>query len=256
MGSEAGSVWGLEILHRATTVDSLLAPALSILAGDRECALRLFPFEKPCRDKTNTIIRLTLSAYCAILSDIGAYMSDGPHKSLPMTRKWKKVAELADNSAFDIKDVAIATDCAIENDWKHEGCAGLIEKMKVLMDTPTLFPNGQFESLRNMVVGKPLGGFILDSLSFAIDSGLSGLEALSKAVSMAVVDRSERAIRQVQEHYIRKSNFHRSYKVTSRISNGIRELGLEKLASRLLNPSSSRPQPRMKRTGLDEGIRL
>src|ERR1700730_3766531 len=47
-------------------------------------------------------------------------MSDGPHRSLPMRRGWKRVAESADNHAFGTDEIRDAILPALEEDCRGE----------------------------------------------------------------------------------------------------------------------------------------
>ena len=47
-------------------------------------------------------------------------MSDGPHKSLPMRRGWKKFSARADKAVFERDQVADAVGPALEGDWKQD----------------------------------------------------------------------------------------------------------------------------------------
>ena len=47
-------------------------------------------------------------------------MSDGPHRSLPMRRPWKTVAECADNAAFEVDEIREAIVPALEQDCRRE----------------------------------------------------------------------------------------------------------------------------------------
>src|SRR5713101_9857445 len=47
-------------------------------------------------------------------------MSDGPHRSLPMRKGWKRVAESADNDAFGTDEIRDAILPALEEDCRGE----------------------------------------------------------------------------------------------------------------------------------------
>ena len=53
-------------------------------------------------------------------------MSDGPHRSLPMRPRWKKVAEYAGNEAFPLEDICDAIVVAVEWDWRKDVSPGLV----------------------------------------------------------------------------------------------------------------------------------
>ncbi|MGE3712096.1 MAG: hypothetical protein AB7G35_20820, partial [Hyphomicrobiaceae bacterium] len=45
-------------------------------------------------------------------------MSDGPHRSLIMSKAWKRLAERADIKAFDPAEVCAAVPTALAEDWR------------------------------------------------------------------------------------------------------------------------------------------
>ena len=62
-------------------------------------------------------------------------MSDGPHRSLPMRRGWKHVAERGDKPAFTTEDIAEAIVPALD------GTAALRSARNSSTRSPKLFPN-------------------------------------------------------------------------------------------------------------------
>jgi predicted transcriptional regulator of viral defense system len=118
----------------------------------------------------------------------------------------------------------------------------------------SLFPDMQFNVLRQKTAGKPMAVTLIDCLEHAVYSGLSGINALNKAVTSVVVDKTNRAMAQIREHYTRKSKVSLSNDVIDRLSRGLQEIGFEKLAQKFLS-FDSQPFPKhSKRTGLDDGV--
>lgn len=46
-------------------------------------------------------------------------MSDGPHRSLPMRKHWKDLAERADKAAYSATDVAEALPVALQKEFRE-----------------------------------------------------------------------------------------------------------------------------------------
>lgn len=63
---------------------------------------------------------LTFSRILGKLSTSETFMSDGPHRSLPMGRRWKKLAECLDNASFSVDDLCERRDSAIIGEFKRE----------------------------------------------------------------------------------------------------------------------------------------
>src|SRR5258708_5420659 len=74
-------------------------------------------------------------------------MSDGPHRSLPMRRHWKALAERAAKAAYAPDDVCESLPYAL----KKEILEGPVRKIREIMSGDTLFPSmriEQFNALR------------------------------------------------------------------------------------------------------------
>ena len=186
-------------------------------------------------------------------------MSDGPHRSLKMSRSWKKVAECADNPAYNLENISEAIVPAINDDWRKEVSAKLVNSIRDVLGEDLLFPNDtaiQLESLRKISAGRPLGSILIDYTIQAVLSGISGDKALQGATLNALIDRAARCARQVEEHYFRESTSPRSVNVRSRIEQGILGANFGSLASRLLDPDSKPAHRSKKHDGLDDGIAL
>ena len=61
-------------------------------------------------------------------------MSDGPHRSLPMKRNWKSVAERADKHSFDVADISAAMIPALAGDCRDEIRPGLIDRVRGIVE--------------------------------------------------------------------------------------------------------------------------
>jgi hypothetical protein len=67
-------------------------------------------------------------------------MSDGPHKSLPMKRSWRRVAECADKRSFTVEEVARALAPALEQDCRDELRPEFVRSLRRVVEEPSLFP--------------------------------------------------------------------------------------------------------------------
>jgi hypothetical protein len=184
-------------------------------------------------------------------------MSDGPFRSLPMSPRWKKVAEFANNSAASRDDISLAVESAIQQEWKRDVPPDLIEKIKEEISQPNLFGEPDFEKLRRIATGKPIANSILNYLNNIGYSDTPSNEILINAITQSIVERSARALRQIQEHCIRRAEADRSFMVGGRITQALREIGYDKLAQKLLDPKAMESSKKMfKKTGLDDGVKI
>lgn len=57
-------------------------------------------------------------------------MSDGPHRSLPMRKGWKKLAERGDGRLHTAEQVREAVPLALADDWRAEGCDHFMKQVR------------------------------------------------------------------------------------------------------------------------------
>ena len=185
-------------------------------------------------------------------------MSDGPHRSLPMRRGWKRVAECGANRAFAPEDVSQRIAPALEEDCRAELVPGFIDSLHARYGS--LFRNqieAELESLRE-VAGPGVGRVILEHAIHLAANGETGADAPLKAVKNGLMDRAQRCSRQVEEHYLRKSSDRKAQQVRSRVDDGISQAApaVESLARKILKIDPASPDRPKKQNGLDDGVRF
>jgi len=186
-------------------------------------------------------------------------MSDGPHRSLPMRRPWKTVAEYADNAAFEVEEIREFILPALENDCQREIRREFLDDLrKVCADQEaSLFKTNMrpvLEGLRRTAnVGMEC--LVLDHAIHAAANGTSGRVA-EKAVGQALNDRGASGIKQVEEHYLRKSSAKRAHNVRDRMEQAVTGTDFESMARRLLDGRQKSARKPSKRQGLDDGVKL
>ena len=189
-------------------------------------------------------------------------MSDGPHRSLPMSRGWKQLARRAANKAFSPVEVRDALPAALQQDWRGEVPERLCKLVQnVLNDNQgSLFEDQRvhgLEALRRETAGRTLGKAYLDYAIQAVMHGLGGKDAIAQAAANAIGDRAARGARQVEEHYLRKSTHARASHVRERIESGVIQSDFAAIAGRLVGiDTSDQPLAPVKNTALDDGVRL
>src|SRR5947207_4767348 len=166
-------------------------------------------------------------------------MCDGPHKSLPMRAGWKKFAERADKAAFEPEQVAGAAIPALEDDWDEDVARNLGALREIVGDARqlTLFGGANtaaLEALKRLNPGNSLWRTVVDGVAQAIADGQTGEEALLRGTTAALLDRGARAIRQVEEHYLRRAGESRALNVRTRMEDGMSRAPIETLGRRML----------------------
>ena len=67
-------------------------------------------------------------------------MSDGPHKSLPMRKPWKGVAEVADSLASPISEIIPRLLNALSADWREEVSPRLLSLLRNTLNAADQLP--------------------------------------------------------------------------------------------------------------------
>ena len=189
-------------------------------------------------------------------------MSDGPYKSLPMSRKWKQVAERIHNEAYSPEQVCDALSTALAEDWRRQIPESLVNKVQIVLSNgqTDLFCDQniqELEALRGEVSGCPLASVFLDYVTQAVAKGTSGEDALLGSTCQAITELAARDLRQVEEHYYREPSLNGVTDVRHRAQEAIGKLDTVAIAHQFLGIGKSQhPRTLAKHTGLDDGVPL
>lgn len=189
-------------------------------------------------------------------------MSDGPHRSLPLGRRWKKVAELLDNSSFSIDEVRERLNAALLSDFADAVPDTLMTAMRSVLcdsDQGSLFAGNknEIENLRTLTGGSPLGGLIIDCAIGAVSAGQVGEQALVSAIAEASQEWSDRHCRGMDEHYQRKAGAARATDFRTRVNSMLDGHSLSEVANRLVVGGKAMViKAPKKNSGLDQGVSL
>lgn len=187
-------------------------------------------------------------------------MSDGPHRSLPMRKHWKDLAERADKAAYSATDVAEALPVALQKEFR-EAPFELLKEAFGVGEKASLFQScapEQLDALRAACPGSAAGNALIDCAKEALANGLTGREACQSATEAALEMCSRSAFRGIEEHYYREAPAHNARFVRGRLDEARGACDYSGLASTLLNRSGPKPPAGSlsKRSGLDEGPEL
>jgi len=188
-------------------------------------------------------------------------MSDGPHRTLPMRRPWKTVAECADNGAFEVEEIRGTILPALENDCRREMRREFLDSIsRICADQEaSLFKTDIRPALEGMRRTANVGMecLVLDHAIRTAANGTSGRGVAEKALSQALKDRGASGIKQVEEHYLRKSNAKRAHNVRNRMEQAVTGADTDSVARGLLDGRQKNAAPKPpKRQGLDDGVKL
>jgi hypothetical protein len=188
-------------------------------------------------------------------------MSDGPHRSLPMRKGWKKLAERGDGKLHTADQVRDAVPLALADDWREERCDDFMRQVKAVLvgtDQDTFFKpskNETVDALRKLSgAGYPMRRILVDALVQAVEDGHKGDRAMLRGVADALAVRCSAGTRQVEEHYLRASNERRAADVRTRIEDGASRSDFDSMARQFCKLEKA--QPTNKYDGLDEGVQI
>jgi len=147
------------------------------------------------------IVRL----FCAISDIVDSAMSDGPHRSLPMRRQWRDLAERAATPAYTAEQVAEAFPVALKHDFRE---APLLQIRDILGDSAQvpLFNEDlspQLEAARRACRGSAAGNTLIDCAIEANAQGLTGEAAFRSALKNAMDAHARAGCQQIEEHWRR-----------------------------------------------------
>lgn len=188
-------------------------------------------------------------------------MSDGPHRSLPMRKGWKKLAERGDGKLHTVEQVRDAVPVALADDWRDERCDDFMKHVKRVLlgtDQNTLFKpykDETVDALRKLPgSGYPMRRILVDTLVRAVEDGHTGERAMLQGAADALAIRCSAGARQVEEHYLRDSNERRAADVRTRIEEGASQSDFNAMARQFCKLEKASPPN--KYDGLDEGVSI
>lgn len=186
-------------------------------------------------------------------------MSDGPHRSLPLRRAWKKVCEIADGRAHALEEVVEKIPAALAADVRGEIGEGLLKSLRRILtsEQPQLIDDAaqQVAALRSQAASV-MEIDLVEAVGDALRDGKRGADAFQTGAEAVFEERGQAVTRSVVEHYLRKSPRARAAHVEQRVSDAIKQAGdrVRDLAAGLVTGVMKRQLPNaVDRSGLDDG---
>ena len=189
-------------------------------------------------------------------------MSDGPCRSLPMSRLWKTAAKFACVVSFTSREIADALERAVERDCQAELSGSFIGRLRATVigpGEPDLFHGLPVAGL-DMIhrhCASPMEASFARNATDASQDGYRGIQALQEAAERTVADRLLAGFRQVEEHIQRETSDGSARRVRERLEGAHGEVDLMGIAQRLLKaPDAPARVPTVTYSGLDDGVPL
>jgi hypothetical protein len=134
-------------------------------------------------------------------------MSDGPHRSLPMRRHWKNLAERAAKAAYSADEGCEALPMALERDLREAPLAAIRDILSG--DQGSFFANDEIERLeavRQASTRSAACNVVIDCAIQAVSGGLTGDAAFRATLEDACEAQVRSQFRSVEEHYYREAS--------------------------------------------------
>jgi hypothetical protein len=185
-------------------------------------------------------------------------MSDGPYKSLPLSRGWKKIAKCAENEAYSVEEIRDAVAPALAEDWRLGQLDAIAKVIASIMDNTqgALYdPVEQLEALQAASAGDAFRQTFVQCAIQQAEAGATGEAALVRSAEDALDIWAARHARPIEEHYCREWDEGRALNVRDRIEGGFSITNFEGVARQLLGIDAAPIVRVPPRSGLDEGPR-
>ena len=189
-------------------------------------------------------------------------MSDGPHRSLPLRRAWKKVCEIADGRAHALEEVVEKIPAAFAADAKGEIGEGLLKSLRRILtaEQPQLIDDSpqQVAALRSHAASV-MEIDLVDAVGDALREGKRGAEAFQSGAEAVFEERGEAVTRSLVEHYLRRSPQERAAHVEQRVTEALKQARdrVRDVATGLVTGVMKRALPKtVDRSGLEDGPAL
>lgn len=182
-------------------------------------------------------------------------MSDGPHRSLPMRRHWRALAERAATPAYAAEQVAEAFPVALKRDFREAPLAQIRDILGGGSQS-SLFQEdrtAQMEAARQACRGSSAGNTLIDCAIEANADGLTGDAAFRSALGNAVDAHARAGCHQIEEHW-RREEPQSTANIRERLGEARSAYAREALVSDLMSGGATDSNVKLrKRTGVDEG---
>lgn len=195
-------------------------------------------------------------------------MSDGPYKSLPMSKSWKDVAQRAHKASFSDEEREQSMCIALRRDVLRTVGKDYINAIgNILVDQQqdNLFADQastEIDNITSQYSQSPLRDTMSANIQAALHSGQSGEGALVEGVNLTLQDYGRGCNRQIEEHYKRDARTHservktvsvRDIMARTLTSSAVRNLGQEIVGYVRGNAFQTRL---VKASGIEDGPRL
>jgi len=179
-------------------------------------------------------------------------MSDGPHRTPPLSRPWKNVTISAYNPACSLTEVEEKIRYAVRRDFEDLPIRAIQKilvdgtKDRLFLDEP-----GTIAKLKDLQNGQSTSAAkeaLIDCAVARVYEGLSGEQSTLDAINNAIEIWINRQVRSIEEHSRRKCSYYETLELQTRLKATLRGLDLHRLASEIASTENAstiiaRPRP-------------
>lgn len=167
-------------------------------------------------------------------------MSDGPHRSLPLRKHWKTLAERAAKEAYPVNEVGEALAQALQKEFLE---APLAEICQILdgKGQASFFSDTEIdrlEELRESHRGSSATNILIDCAVDTLNAGITGKPASIIVLRDALAGYSFNASRSIEEHYLREAGSKDATFVRNRLGAAYLQCNFDNIASEMLAGSA------------------
>jgi hypothetical protein len=184
-------------------------------------------------------------------------MSDGPYKTMKMSRPWKRLAKIAANPAHSVVETAEAFQPALLNEWGavRPAFAKQIRAAFGDNDHGKLFPQVAAAEAQRLQASaqNPVEALLAAQACDVARDGQVGPAAYEAAIKATLDERALHRSRQMEEHYLGEGSPDAG-RLRSKLHNAVRSIGTDRLAAGIAAGEGVRSlTQKVDRSGLDEG---
>lgn len=189
-------------------------------------------------------------------------MTDGPHKSLPLHRRYKVMMERATKRAYTVTEIQEAQRSALVWEFQRVPVAKIRSAIAAETENVVVFDSdglvARLESIRDCHPGSSIVGDIVGELVADALSGCPTEEALVRAVESAIESHCERVGRQMEGHFLKKAGSRGVSEMRERLKLASDEHAVKAISAEILSSTkaSHTAGELEKKSGIDDGISL
>lgn len=187
-------------------------------------------------------------------------MSDGPYKSMKMSRAWKGLARIAANAAHSIAETAEAFQPALLDEWRAVRPAFAKEVRAALGDNDrgNLFAEVALSETKRLqaVAQNPVEALLAAQACDVARDRQVGPSAYEAAIKATLDDRALHRSRQMEEHYLAEGSVD-ARQLRQKLHSAIPSIGTDRLAAGIAAGDGVRGLvQKVDRSGLENGPSL